>query len=114
VSAAALGEMRLEVVLAEPQCSPDPQVRQPPGAGQVADGRYRQAQQLRYLLGGQQPVIEWHGDARLVNDYGRRAAAGLGRDEVVLNDVPEARRVPIDRRDLRIARRALQSRHRRL
>ena len=39
----------------------DPQMRQSAGAGQVVDGGHRQAQQLSYLLGGQQPVIEWHG-----------------------------------------------------
>ena len=64
--AAAFGQVYFEIAPAESQGTPDLEMGKPSGPGQVVDRRHRQAQKLRYFLGGEQLVIER--DDRVAHD----------------------------------------------
>lgn len=55
---AALSKVRFEVASTEPKGSPDLEMREPSGTGEVVDGRHGQPQQLRDFVGSQQLAIE--------------------------------------------------------
>ena len=87
-SAAALGQVRFEISLAESQGTSDLQVGKPPSACQVVDSRHRQAQQLGNLVGREQLAVER--DDRVAHDGLRTVKADGSAASSMIGSAPTA------------------------